>query len=117
MEAVKNGNDKAAALLYREGARLDVKDVGSFLCTAVLGGDVDYLRRILANGIDPNSKDYDYRTPLHVACSQGLYLMAKVLVEAGAYVTLKDRYAFTYNMLKDRNINDALVVLAVPPKQ
>ncbi|KMS99189.1 hypothetical protein BVRB_2g047040 [Beta vulgaris subsp. vulgaris] len=95
LEAVKNGNDKAAALLYREGARLDVKDVGSFLCTAVLGGDVDYLRRILANGIDPNSKDYDYRTPLHVACSQGLYLMAKVLVEAGAYVTLKDRWGNT----------------------
>ncbi|XP_021854938.2 potassium channel SKOR isoform X1 [Spinacia oleracea] len=95
LEAVKNGHDKVAALLYKEKARIDVKDVGSFLCTVVLSGDVDFLKRILTNGMDPNSKDYDHRTPLHVACSQGLYLMAKLLVEAGAYITLKDRWGNT----------------------
>lgn len=58
----------------------------------VAKGDYDLLRRLLSSGIDPNSKDYDQRTPLHVAASQGLYLMAKLLLEAGASVFFKDRY-------------------------
>ncbi|KAL2898579.1 Potassium channel SKOR [Bienertia sinuspersici] len=77
------------------GARIYIKDVGPFLCTVVLSEDVEYLKRLLSNGVDPNSRDYDHRTPLHVACSQGLYLMAKPLVEAGAHVLLKDRWGNT----------------------
>lgn len=68
--------------------------MGTYLCTVVLSKeskDVDFLKRLLNNGVDPNSRDYDGRTPLHVACSHGLYLMAKLLVEAGALVLLKDR--------------------------
>ncbi|KAL2898679.1 Potassium channel SKOR [Bienertia sinuspersici] len=95
LEAVKNGNDQVAAMLYGEGARIYIKDVGPFLCTVVLSEDVEYLKRLLSNGVDPNSRDYDHRTPLHVACSQGLYLMAKPLVEAGAHVLLKDRWGNT----------------------
>ncbi|GKF74532.1 potassium channel SKOR-like protein isoform X2, partial [Tanacetum coccineum] len=60
------------------------------LVSYVLRGDIDFIRRIIANGIDPNSKDYDFRTPLHVATSQGFYVIAKLLVEAGASVLLKD---------------------------
>lgn len=78
-------------MLYKEGARIDLKNAGSSLSTIVLSGDVEVLRRMITNGVDPNSRDYDLRTPLHVACSQGLYLMAKLLVEAGANVLLKDR--------------------------
>lgn len=93
-EAIKNGHDKVASLLVKEGGSLKIKDAGSFLCSYVARGDIDFIRRIIANGIDPNSKDYDFRTPLHVATSQGSYLIAKVLVEAGAGVLLKDRYNF-----------------------
>ncbi|XP_010670208.1 potassium channel SKOR isoform X2 [Beta vulgaris subsp. vulgaris] len=95
LEAVKNGHDEVAALLYKEGARIDLKNAGSSLSTIVLSGDVEVLRRMITNGVDPNSRDYDLRTPLHVACSQGLYLMAKLLVEAGANVLLKDRQGKT----------------------
>jgi potassium channel len=42
--------------------------------------------------MDANLKDYDYRTPLHVAASEGLIFMAKLLLEAGASVFTKDRY-------------------------
>ncbi|PWA53534.1 Ankyrin repeat-containing protein [Artemisia annua] len=41
---------------------------------------------------NPNSKDYDFRTPLHVAALRGSYGLAKLLVEAGANVLSKDRY-------------------------
>lgn len=92
LEALKNGHDRVSSLLVKEGASLKIDNAGSFLCTAVSRGDSDFLKRILANDIDPNSKDYDHRTPLHIAASEGLYLMAKLLLEAGASVFSKDRY-------------------------
>ncbi|XWS11574.1 hypothetical protein CRYUN_Cryun37aG0009900 [Craigia yunnanensis] len=95
LEVIKNGHDHLAALLVKEGALLNIDDAGSFLCTAVAKGDSDFLKRVLSNGIDPNSRDYDHRTPLHVAASEGLYLMAKLLIEAGASVFTKDRWGNT----------------------
>ncbi|XVF23160.1 hypothetical protein REPUB_Repub13aG0013300 [Reevesia pubescens] len=95
LEAIKNGHDHLAALLVKEGASLNIDDAGSFLCTAVAKGDSDFLKRVLSNGIDPNSRDYDHRTPLHVAASEGLYFMAKLLIEAGASVFTKDRWGNT----------------------
>ena len=92
LEAIKCGHDGVTSLLVKEGASLNVDDAGSFLCIAVARGDSDLLKRVLSNGVDPNSRDYDHRTPLHVAASEGLYLMAKLLLEAGASVFTKDRY-------------------------
>ncbi|XP_027187729.1 potassium channel SKOR isoform X3 [Cicer arietinum] len=95
LEAVKNGHDRVASLLVREGASMRIENGGSFLCTAVARGDSDYLKRLLSNGVDPNLKDYDYRTPLHVAASEGLIFMAKLLLDAGASVFTKDRWGNT----------------------
>ncbi|CAM8924699.1 unnamed protein product [Rhodiola kirilowii] len=95
-EAIKNRHDGVASLLVKEGASLKFDDAGGFLCTAVSKGhDSDFVKRILGFGVDPNSKNYDHRTPLHVAASMGLLLMAKLLVEAGASVFLKDRWGHT----------------------
>ncbi|KAL5705521.1 hypothetical protein ACHQM5_023817 [Ranunculus cassubicifolius] len=94
-EAIKNGHDQIASLLFKEGALLNIDDPGSVLCMAVARGDSDFLKRLLSNGIDPNSKDYDHRTPLHVAAADGLYLIAKLLIEAGASVFIKDRWGHT----------------------
>ncbi|QCE01151.1 potassium channel SKOR-like [Vigna unguiculata] len=95
LEAVKNGNDRIASLLVKEGATMKVENAGSFLCTAVARGDSDYLKRLLSNGMDPNLKDYDYRSPLHIAAAEGLYFMAKLLLDAGANVFTKDRWGNT----------------------
>lgn len=91
-EAIKSGHDRVASLLIKEGAFLKIDDAGTFLCTTVARGDSDLIKRVLSGGIDPNSKDYDHRTPLHVAASQGLYLSAKLLLEAGASVFSRDRW-------------------------
>ncbi|CAI0428081.1 unnamed protein product [Linum tenue] len=100
--AASRGYEDMASFLIGKGVDVDVKgaslnidDAGSFLCTSVVRGDSDFLKRFLAFGVDPNSKDYDHRTPLHVAASEGLYLMAKLLVEAGASVFTKDRWGNT----------------------
>ena len=92
LEAVKHEHDQVASLLVQAGALLAMDDAGGFLCMTVARRDLDLLKRALAGGIDPNAKSYDYRTPLHVAASEGLYLLAKILLEAGASVFSKDRY-------------------------
>ncbi|KAK0587625.1 hypothetical protein LWI29_026023 [Acer saccharum] len=66
-----------------------------FLCTIVASRELNLLKRVLANGINPNSKNYDHRPPLHVAASEGLYSMAKLLIEVGSYVFSKDRWGNT----------------------
>lgn len=92
LESIRNGHDGVAALLIKEGASLKFDDAGTFLCSVVSKGDSDLVKRILNYGVDPDSRNYDHRTPLHVASSEGFYLMAKLLVEAGASVFSKDRY-------------------------
>ncbi|XP_031492431.1 potassium channel KOR1-like isoform X2 [Nymphaea colorata] len=95
LEAIKNGHDHVASLLIQHGACLDIDDAGSCLCKAVAKGNSDFVRRLLAHGVDPNSKDYDNRTPLHIAAAQGMYLLVKILLDAGANVFLKDRWGKT----------------------
>lgn len=91
LEAVKAGHDSVAALLTANGASLNVEDAGSYLCKVVMESNADLLRRLLANGIDPNSKNYDRRTPLHVAAAEGLHIIATLLIKHGADVLSQDR--------------------------
>lgn len=105
-EAVKNGHDRVASLLYSNGAKLNLKDPSSHLCSAVARGDSDFIKRLLAYGIDLNSKDYDSRTPLHVAAAAGFYAIAKMLSEAGASVLSIDRYWLVCRFIS-RFMNDS----------
>ncbi|KAL7160750.1 hypothetical protein ACSBR2_041415 [Camellia fascicularis] len=95
LEAIKNGHDHIASLLVKAGASLTIENAGSCLCLAVARRDFQFLRRVLANGINPNSRSYDLRTPLHIAAAEGLYTMACLLLEAGASVFSKDRWGNT----------------------
>ncbi|KAL1247528.1 hypothetical protein QQF64_022904 [Cirrhinus molitorella] len=63
---------------------------------AAYRGDVVSLRRYLLSGADVNAVDYDGRSALHVAASEGRLDVIKFLVEnAGANCTLKDRWGNT----------------------
>ncbi|PHT45357.1 Potassium channel SKOR [Capsicum baccatum] len=90
LEAIKSGHDRVASLLVK-GALLNIKNADSFLYTVIAKGDSDLLRKLLSNGVDPNTKDYNQRMPLHVAATQGQYSIAKLLLGAGASVFSKDR--------------------------
>ncbi|GMN46089.1 hypothetical protein TIFTF001_015266 [Ficus carica] len=95
LEAIKNGHDRVVSLLTNAGASLIIEDDGSFLCDAVARRDVNLLKRILDKDINPNAKNYDHRTPLHIAAAEGLYVMAELLLNAGASVYSKDRWGNT----------------------
>lgn len=85
-----------ASLLVNAGGSLTLDDTGECLCKAVAMKDSEFLRRVLEVGINPNAKNYDLRTPLHIAASQGLYSIAAMLLEAGASIFSKDRYIYIF---------------------
>ncbi|CAH1424938.1 unnamed protein product [Lactuca virosa] len=95
LEAIKSGQDEVVSMLVEAGASLDMNNAGNCLCMAVAEGDFEFLKRVLANGINPNSKNYDLRTPLHIAAAEGLYSIAKLILEAGGSVMSKDRWGNT----------------------
>jgi len=92
LESVKAGHDRVAALLVENGAILNLDDAGSYLCKVAADSKIDMLQRLLKNGVDPNSKNYDQRTPLHIAAAEGLHLVASILIQYGADVLSEDRY-------------------------
>lgn len=49
----------------------DRNRAGDELCKAAAKGDIGGLRRCLEAGYDMNSRDYDHRTALHLAASEG----------------------------------------------
>ncbi|XP_028756660.1 potassium channel SKOR [Neltuma alba] len=94
-EAIKNGHEEASSLLVDAGATLTMDHAGNFLCMTVANKELSLLRRVLDYGINPNARNYDQRTPLHIAASEGLCKMAELLLEAGASVLSKDRWGNT----------------------
>uniref|UniRef100_A0ACD5UQV8 Uncharacterized protein n=1 Tax=Avena sativa TaxID=4498 RepID=A0ACD5UQV8_AVESA len=95
LTAVKSGHDRIISLLVAHGAALNLEDAGGYLCRVVAEGKIELLRRLLRFGVDPNCRNYDRRTPLHVAAGEGLALVAGMLVELGADVMARDRWGNT----------------------
>ncbi|XP_027169088.1 potassium channel SKOR-like isoform X2 [Coffea eugenioides] len=95
LEAVRNEHDEVASLLVNAGATLMLDHVGTFLCEAVASRELEFLKRLLFNGANPNAKNFDMRTPLHIAASEGLYPASVSLLEAGASVLSVDRWGKT----------------------
>jgi glutaminase len=65
------------------------------LCSAAATGDADKIAELLKCGADPNVADYDIRTALHIACSDGKEEAVGLLLEAGANVLVRDRWGST----------------------
>ena len=65
---------------------------------AIEQGNVEEVRRCLAEGADPNFKylpDKHGYSPLHMACDRGQHTIARVLVESGAEVDRTDNMGKT----------------------
>jgi hypothetical protein len=51
------------------------------LMTAVSEGDISKVKLMVENGISPDVSDYDLRTSIHIAASDGMLLSVAFLVE------------------------------------
>jgi ankyrin repeat protein len=56
---------------------------------------VEELQREIAAGLDVNEADNDGMTPLHHACIEKSFEAAKILLEAGAIVDVRDKWGGT----------------------
>lgn len=65
------------------------------MCFAAASGNIPIIMQLVARDVDVNVKDYDMRTPLHIACAEGQKAVVKYLVKQRADVFAKDRWGKT----------------------
>ena len=73
-DAVREGHHSVTKLLVSHKAELQMAESESagMLCDFTQKGDIDKTTQLLDAGCPVNAADYDGRTALHLACSEGL---------------------------------------------
>jgi ankyrin repeat protein len=84
-----SGKTNESEMLIEKAVRLD--PYSSPLHTAAQKDDVDAARRLIADKVNVDAKDYYGKTPLHVTAMTGHEKVAALLIEAGADIELKSQ--------------------------
>lgn len=82
------------SLIYHQEDEYDMQLIGNFLSFASRGDRVG-LNEMLIQGMSPNMQDYDNRTALHLAASEGHASIIELLLAYNADVNLRDRWQRT----------------------
>ena len=103
-EAVKNGHRQIAIFLRDSGCKT-YRDHGVDLIKASFLGDLNTMRTLLENGVDPNYQDYDKRSALHVAAGQQNTAAVELLLRFGANPNSEDIWEGTAILDAKRTLN------------
>mmetsp|Transcript_26024 Transcript_26024/g.58867 ORF Transcript_26024/g.58867 Transcript_26024/m.58867 type:complete len:2813 (-) Transcript_26024:149-8587(-) len=92
-DAVRHGHDQLAGLLRAQNQVLSFPSMegGALLCKFAFLNEERQIDRFLTNGIDVNEHNYDGRTALHIAASEGHAELVQFLLDKAADVNCKDR--------------------------
>ena len=87
-----------------------MKDVMG-LCWAAAQGDLAEIQRMVASGVDLDDADYDGRTCIHLAASEGHENIVKYLIGKKVNLSPKDRWGGTPIDDAKRHNHDHIVTL------
>lgn len=91
-DAIRYGKDDITQLLISAGASKPAEAFELELIKMCSSGDVENVKRLLNNKVDPNCCDYDRRTPLHLAVDIKNVDIVKLLLQHGADKYRVDRF-------------------------
>jgi urea transporter len=98
-DAIRAGSLAAVKLLAKSSTPLNDESKtlvqAEEMCYAAASNDLHKLELLLAAGVPVNSQDYDQRTALHLAASNGNTAAVELLLSSGADGTAKDRFGNT----------------------
>lgn len=92
-EAINNNHSHVTEFLAKHNAVLDYQNPADHLCTAASKGDVERLKQLLDHGVSPDISDYDNRSALHLAASDGNLDVVVYLTTRKANINIVDRCA------------------------
>ena len=93
-EAIHAKQAHVVGELLKNHCELMLDDPAGDMCDYASAGDIENLKLLLNNGVDPNQGDYDGRTPLHLACAEGKDAVVELLISFKADVNFEDRWVY-----------------------
>ena len=94
-DALDMGHTKIAQLLRMGGATVTNPALARTLCSAAAVADFDVLKTVELTGGNLGCSDYDGRTAMHLAASEGQVKVVRWLVERGVRCNPRDRWGGT----------------------
>ena len=96
-DAVRHGHSVVASMLYERGGKLGYSQVEAAgeACELARTGSLERLTLMVECGLDLNAVDYDTRSALHLAASEGNGPIVDFLLRNKADINAKDRWGGT----------------------